>query len=98
MAQDGRGAGGQPPLNLHLIDAQGQTAHQPFFLLEVQAGQLAVIFLRDTGCLEHIVIQLAGVSAVFISGTLQGTFAHSGSANPVRASWPRPRRWQGRKG
>ena len=32
--RDSRRTGGQPSLNLDLIESQGQTAHQPFFLLE----------------------------------------------------------------
>ena len=59
--EDGRGAGGQPPLNLDLIEAQGQRGHQPFFLLEVKPCQLAVVLLRDAGCLEDVVVQLPGI-------------------------------------
>ena len=59
--KDSRGTGGQPPLNLDLIEAQRQTAHQPFFLLEVKPCQLAVVLLRDAGCLEDVVVQLPGI-------------------------------------
>ena len=59
--KDGRGAGGQPPLNLNLIEAKGQAAHQPFLLLEVQTGQLAVVLLCDGAGLEDVVVQLPGI-------------------------------------
>ena len=45
--KDSRRTGGQPSLNLDLIESQGQTAHQPFFLLKVQPGQLTVILLGN---------------------------------------------------
>ena len=60
--KDSRGTGGQPPLNLDLIEAQGQRRHQPFFLLEVKPCQLAVVLLCDGTGLEHIVAQLPGMS------------------------------------
>lgn len=59
--KDGRGAGGQPPLNLNLIEAKGQAAHQPFLLLEVQTSQLAVVLLCDGAGLEDVVVQLPGI-------------------------------------
>ena len=59
--KDSRGTGGQPPLNLDLIEAQGQRRHQPFFLLEVKPCQLAVVLLCDGTGLEHIVAQLPGI-------------------------------------
>ena len=63
--EDGCGAGGQPALNLDLVDTQRQAAHQPFFLLEVEPCQLAVVLLRDGTGLEYIVVQLTrGVSRV----------------------------------
>ena len=34
--KDGGGAGGEAPLNLNLVEAQGQAAHQPLLRLEVQ--------------------------------------------------------------
>ena len=61
MARRCRGAGGQPPLNLHLIDAQGQTAHQPFFLLEVRRVSWQLYFCAILDAWKHIVIQLAGI-------------------------------------
>ena len=59
--KNGRGAGSQPPLNLDLVQAQGQRGHQPLLLLEVQPGQLAVIFLRDGAGLKDVVAQLTGI-------------------------------------
>ena len=59
--KDSRGTGGQPSLNLDLIEAQGQRGHQPFFLLEVKPCQLAVVLLRDGAGLEYIVVQLPGI-------------------------------------
>ena len=53
------GAGrGKPPLYLHLIETQGQAAHQPFLRLKVQRHQTAVVLLRDGTGLEHVVVQL----------------------------------------
>ena len=53
------GAGrGKPPLYLHLIETQGQAAHQPFLWLKVQRHQTAVVLLRDGTGLEHVVVQL----------------------------------------
>ena len=40
------------------VIAQGQAAHQPFFLLEVQPGELAVVLLGDGTGLKHIVGEL----------------------------------------
>ena len=45
-------------MNLDLIQPQREAAHQSFFLLEVQPGQRTVIFLRDTGGLEDVVVKL----------------------------------------
>ena len=59
--KNGRGAGGQPPLDLDLVKSQGQTAHQPFFLLEVQPGQLTVILLGNRACLKDVVAKLTGI-------------------------------------
>ena len=59
--EDGRGAGGQPSLNLDLIEAQGQAAHQPFLLLEIQANQLTIMLLCNRAGLEDIVVQLPGI-------------------------------------
>ena len=48
-----------------LVKAQRQAAHQPFLLLEVQPGQLAVVLLGDGAGLEDVVVQLArGVGGV----------------------------------
>ena len=58
--EDRHAGSGQTALNLNLIHAQGQTAHKPFFLLEVQTGQRTVIFLRDAGSLEDVVVKLTG--------------------------------------
>ena len=52
--RDSRRTGGQPSLDLDLIESQRQTAHQPFFLLEVQSGQLAVILLGNGACLKAV--------------------------------------------
>ena len=38
--------------------AQGEGGHQALLLLEVQPGKLAVVFLRDAGRLEHVVVKL----------------------------------------
>ena len=50
-----------PRWNLNLIESQGQTAHQPFFLLEVQPGQLTVILLGNRACLKDVVAKLTGI-------------------------------------
>ena len=55
FTKDSCGTGGQASLNLNLIDTQRQTAHQPFFLLEVQPGQLTVILLGNRACLKDVV-------------------------------------------
>ena len=49
---------GKPPLYLHLIETQGQAAHQPFLRLKVQGHQTAVVLLRGGTGLEHVVVQL----------------------------------------
>ena len=59
--KDSCGTGGQSSLNLNLIETQRQTAHQPFFLLEVQPGQLTVILLGNGACLENVVAKLTGI-------------------------------------
>ena len=59
--KNGRGAGGQPPLDLDLVKSQGQTAHQPFFLLKVQSGQLTVILLGNRACLKDVVSKLTRI-------------------------------------
>ena len=59
--KNSRRAGGQTPLDLHLVQPQRQAAHQAFLLLEVQPGQLAVVLLRDGTGLEDVVAQLAGI-------------------------------------
>src|SRR5699024_11779426 len=42
-----RRRGGQPALNLDLIQANRERGHQPFFLLEVQPLERTVVFLRS---------------------------------------------------
>ena len=59
--KDSRRTGGQPSLDLNLIESQGQTAHQPFLLPEVQSGQLAVILLGNGACLKDVVAKLTGI-------------------------------------
>lgn len=59
--KDSRRTGGQPSLDLDLIESQRQTAHQPFLLLEVQSGQLAVILLGNRACLKDVVAKLTGI-------------------------------------
>jgi len=59
--KDSCGTGGQSSLNLNLIETQRQTAHQPFFLLEVQPGQLTVILLGNRACLKDVVAKLTGI-------------------------------------
>ena len=49
---------GETSLNLDAVEAQGEAAHQPVLLLEVQPGQEAVVGLRHTGCLGHGDLQL----------------------------------------
>ena len=57
--------GGQPPLNLNLVEAQGQAADHAFLLLIVQCRNAAIIFLGDGIGLKHIVVQLPlGVGGV----------------------------------
>ncbi len=50
-----------PPLDLDLVETQRQAAHQSFFLLEVQPGQLAVILLGNGTCLKDVVAKLTGI-------------------------------------
>ena len=59
--KNSRGAGSQSPLDLDLVQTQGQRGHQPLLLLEVQPGQLAVIFLRNGTGLKDVVAQLTGI-------------------------------------
>ena len=59
--KDSRRTGGQPSLDLDLIESQRQTAHQPFFLLKVQSGQLTVILLGNRACLKDVVAKLTGI-------------------------------------
>ena len=48
-----------------MIQSQRQTAHNALFLLEVKAGQYAVVFLRHASGTENIVVQLpCGASVV----------------------------------
>ena len=86
-------------MNLDLIEAQGQRRTSALLLLEVKPCQLAVVLLRDGAGLEYIVVQLPGIvcRVQHQKGDKEHS-ARSGSANPVRASWPRHRRWQGREG
>ena len=56
--KDGYGGSGKAPLYLDLIDAKGQRRHKALLLLEVQAGELAVVFLRHAGSPEHVIVQL----------------------------------------
>ncbi len=48
----------QPALDLHLIDADRQRGHQPFFLLEVKTLERTVVLLGDGGGLIHGVLKL----------------------------------------
>jgi len=57
--KNGGAAGGKAALYLNLIHTQGEAAHKPLLLLEIQTDQLAVVFLRDAGSLEYVVVQLA---------------------------------------
>ena len=87
-----------PSLDLDSIESQRQTAHQPFFLLKVQSGQLAVILLGNGTCLKDVVTQLTGiVRCVQHQKRRPGTFSRFGSANPATAFSPRYRRWQGQR-
>ena len=57
--------GSQSPLNLNLIQPQGQAADHAFLLLIVQCRNAAIIFLGDGIGLKHIVVQLPlGVGGV----------------------------------
>ena len=50
--------GGKAALNLYLVDAQWQTGYKALLLLVVQPDKGAVVLLRHTRRLEHIVAQL----------------------------------------
>ena len=52
-----RAAGGQTALNLDLAVCQRKRGHQPLFLLEVKATQVAVVLLCNAGCLKNVVFQ-----------------------------------------
>ena len=57
--------GSQSPLNLNLVEAQGQAADHAFLLLIIQLGELTVVFLGNGIGLKHIVVQLPlGVGGV----------------------------------
>ena len=59
--EDGRGAGGHAPLDLDAVVPQHQRGHKALLLLPVQPLQGAVVFLRDAGDGEHVILQpLAG--------------------------------------
>ena len=84
--KDSCGTGGQSSLNLNLIETQRQTAHQPFFLLEVQPGQLTVILLGNRACLKDVVAKLTGGCPLCSAPKRRpGTFSRFGSANPATA-------------
>lgn len=53
-------------MNFHLIQTERQTAHQPFFLPEVEAGQRAVVFLREGACLKHVIVESLPVEKTVI--------------------------------
>ena len=50
--------GGKAALNLYLIDTQRKAGYKALFLLVVQPDKGAVVLLRHTRRLEHIVAQL----------------------------------------
>ena len=52
---------GQSALDLHLIDADRQRGHQPFFLLEVKTLERTVILLGNGGGLEYSIFELLAV-------------------------------------
>ena len=56
--KDGDAGGRKPALDGDLVQPQRETAHQPFFLPEVQGRQLAVVFLRNGIGLKYIVFEL----------------------------------------
>src|SRR5699024_9559085 len=58
--KDSGRTGGQPALDLDLVQTQRQRGHQAFLLLEIQPYQLAVVLLGDTRRLEDVVVQLPG--------------------------------------
>ena len=53
-----RAGSGQSALNLHLIDADRQRGHQPFFLLKVETLERTVILLGNSGGLIYRVFEL----------------------------------------
>ena len=61
--EDGRGAGGQRALNFQLVYTQRQRGRQRLLLLEVQAGELAVVFLRHALRLKDHVFKRLPVCA-----------------------------------
>ena len=50
--------GGEAALNLYLVDTQRKAGHKALLLLVVQPDKGAVVLLRHTRRLEHIVAQL----------------------------------------
>ena len=61
--RDGRGR--HSPCDFDLAYPQRQGRYKPLFLLEVQTGKLAVVFLRHSCGAEHVIFQLApGIAIV----------------------------------
>ena len=57
--------GGKAALNLYLVDTQRKAGHKALLLLVVQPDKGAVVLLRHTCRLEHIVTQfLLGVGHI----------------------------------
>ena len=52
---------GQPAFDLHLIDADRQRGHQPFFLLKIKTLERTVILLGNGGGLEYSIFELLAV-------------------------------------
>ena len=56
--KNGNTGGCKPTLDGDLVQPQRETAHQPFFLPEVQCCQLAVVLLRNGIGLKYVVFEL----------------------------------------
>ena len=56
--KDSCGACGHAALDLDLVIRQRQGGHEALLLLIIQPAQIAVVFLSDGACLEHIGFQL----------------------------------------
>ena len=55
--EDRHAGGGQPPLDLDLVQPQGEAAHEALLLLKVQPRELAVVLLGDGARLKDVVAE-----------------------------------------